>query len=419
MNSLQLTFNLKHYLALIILITCSISFGQNVTEFKGIVLDKDTNSPLALADLIITNSNVSTIANSDGEFLLKVPENLLQNTVTISYLGYQKLEVALSNFKPTDTKIYLQQAATVLAAIDIVAPKDAKELVEKALALKGENYATETDFMTGFYRETIKKRNRNASLSEAIVSIDKSSYKSSKNDQITLIKARKNTDYSRLDTIALKIQGGPFSSLHTDIIKYPEYIFNDETLSDYTFTFGRSTQVDNQLVYVVNFKQKENVYRPLYYGTLYIDANNYALTSAVYKLNVENQVEATKLFVRKKPRKANVYPTEASYKVNYRTKNGKWYFAYSNILISFKVNWDNRWFNSRYTLQSEMAITDWNINKDLLTNKQTKKLKANSILQDQVSGFSDPDFWGEYNIIEPEKSIETAIKKIKRQVEKN
>ena len=66
-----------------------------------------------------------------------------------------------------------------------------------------------------------------------------------------------------------------------------------------------------------------------------------------------------------------------------------------------------------------MAITDWNINKDLLTNKQTKKLKSNSILQDQVSGFSDPDFWGEYNIIEPEKSIETAIKKIKRQVEKN
>ena len=99
MNSLQLTFNLKHYLVLIILTTCTISFGQNVTEFKGIVLDKDTNSPLALADLIITNSNVSTIANSDGEFLLKVPENLLQNTVTISYLGYQKLEVALSLLK--------------------------------------------------------------------------------------------------------------------------------------------------------------------------------------------------------------------------------------------------------------------------------------------------------------------------------
>ena len=419
MKSTVLPLNIKNYIVYFTLLTCFFGFSQNITEFKGIVLDKTTNNPLALADLIITNSNVSTIANSDGEFTLKVPEDLLQNNVTISYLGYQKLEVALSEFKQTDTKIYLQEAATVLAAIDIAAPKDAEELVKKVLNLKGDNYATETVFMTGFYRETIKKRNRNASLSEAIVSINKSSYNSSKNDDVTLIKARKNTDYSRLDTIALKIQGGPFSSLHTDIIKYPEYIFNDETLSDYTFTFGRSTQVDNQLVYVVNFKQKENVYRPLYYGTLFIDANNYALTSAVFNLNVENQTEATKLFVRKKPRKANVYPTEAAYKVNYRTKDGKWYFAYSNILISFKVNWDNRWFNSRYTLQSEMAITDWNINKNLLTNTQSKKLKQNSILQDQVSGFRDPDFWGEYNIIEPEKSIETAIKKIKRQVEKN
>jgi hypothetical protein len=35
-----------------------------------------------------------------------------------------------------------------------------------------------------------------------------------------------------------------------------------------------------------------------------------------------------------------------------------------------------------------------------------------------ASGFSDPDFWGEFNVIEPEKSIETAIKKIQKQLEK-
>ncbi len=419
MNTRQLSFNLKLVLVFFILINTATSLAQHTKEFKGLILDKDSNKPLGLADLIITNSNISTIANSDGEFTLKVPDNLMGNSVTISYLGYQKLEVALSDFKPSNTKIYLQQAATVLAEIDIAAPKDAKELVKKVLALKGENYSTETIFMTGFYRETIKKRNRNASLSEALVSINKQSYESNRNDKITLIKARKNTDYSRLDTIALKIQGGPYSSLHTDIVKYPEFIFSDETMLDYNFYFGRSTQIDDRMVYVVNFRQKDNISKPLYYGTLYIDADTKALSSAVYNLNVENQDAATKLFVRKKPRKANVYPTEASYRVNYRTKNGKWYFGYSNILISFKVNWENRWFNTRYTLQSEMAITDWNIDEALLTNKQNKKLKQNTILQDQVSGFTDPDFWGEYNIIEPEKSIESAIKKISKKIKKN
>jgi hypothetical protein len=35
-------------------------------------------------------------------------------------------------------------------------------------------------------------------------------------------------------------------------------------------------------------------------------------------------------------------------------------------------------------------------------------------MSDKVLSLGDPDFWGEYNIIEPEKSIESAIRKIQR-----
>ena len=409
--------SLKPIITFLILISCVLSFAQNLQEYKGEVLDKNTNKPLALADLTIANSNISTITNNAGEFSIKVPDNLAQNTVTISYLGYQKLEISLSDFKD-NTKFYLSQAPTVLAQIDLVRPTDAKALVKKTFDLKGENYFTEHVNMTGFYRETIKKRNRNASLSEAVVSINKAAYDSKKNDEITLIKARKSTNYARLDTIALKLQGGPFSSLYTDVIKYPTYIFNNDTMDNYTFKFGQSSQIANRLVYVIYFEQKKNIITPMYNGKLYIDATTYALTSAVYNLNVENREAASKLFVRKKPDSATVYPTEASYRVNYRTKDGKWYFGYSNILLTFKINWDNRWFNSKYTLQTEMAITDWNMDDTKLSLKQSKKLRPNSILQNQASGFSDPYFWGEYNIIEPEKSIENAINKIDKQLKR-
>jgi hypothetical protein len=37
-------------------------------------------------------------------------------------------------------------------------------------------------------------------------------------------------------------------------------------------------------------------------------------------------------------------------------------------------------------------------------------------MMDKLTDFADPEFWGEYNIIEPEKSIETAIKKIQRKI---
>ena len=114
----------------------------------------------------------------------------------------------------------------------------------------------------------------------------------------------------------------------------------------YDFSFDKSTRINNTIVYVVNFKQNNDVNIPLYYGKLYIDSNNLALVSAVYALNVTNRALSSQMYVRKKPKKVEVYPTEATYRVNYRTQNNKWHYAYSNISLTLKVNWKGKLFNS-------------------------------------------------------------------------
>ena len=397
----------------------SVSYSQNLMEFKGFVLDQNNKKELALADVSLTNSNISTITNKEGEFSIKVPKNQLNESLIISFLGYKQQKVKLSEIDNSNAKIYLEPAATILASVDIIRPKDAYDLVKKTLSLKGENYLTENAYMTGFYRESIKKRNRNASLAEAIVSIEKQPYTNYKSDKITLIKSRKQTNYNRLDTLALKLQGGPFGSLYADMIKYPDYVFNNETIKYYDFSFEQSTEKNGRMVYVVNFKQNSNYTMPLYYGKLYIDSQTYALTSADYNLNVENKAKASSFFVKKKPNRVEITPTEANYKVTYRVKNGKWYYSYSNMLLTFIVDWKGKLFNSKYTLNSEMAITDWNLDNNTISSNENKRLRPSSILQDEVSGFTDPEFWGEYNIIEPEKSIESAIRKISRHLDKS
>jgi hypothetical protein len=233
-----------------------------------------------------------------------------------------------------------------------------------------------------------------------------------------LNKARKSTDYKLLDTLAFKLQGGPFSTLYLDVMKYPEYIFNNETIDDYTYTFDQPTTVNDKLVYVVNFKRKPDDNPLYYYGKLYIDANALALTSATYALNIEDRKKAADFFVRKKPNDVITYPTEASYTVNYQEKDGKWYYSYGSVNLTFKVNKKRKLFNSEYSISSEMAITDWETtnpsdNKDLLKDR----LRPSIIIADAVSGFSDPDFWGAYNLIEPDKSIETAIEKIRKKLD--
>ena len=65
-----------------------------------------------------------------------------------------------------------------------------------------------------------------------------------------------------------------------------------------------------------------------------------------------------------------------------------------------------------------MAVTDWEIDITDRRIKSKEKLKPSVIITDAISGFSDPDFWGEYNLIEPDKSIESAIEKIRKNLKK-
>ena len=390
----------------------------NYEQYKGKVMDADTKKPLVFATLSIEDTNISTISNTEGEFALKVPNSMNEANVLISYLGYKTKLLPLSQFNTNNTKIYMNISVVKLSEVSLSIPKNAENLVRETLKKRGQNYFDDPTLMTAFYRETIKKRRKNVSLSEAVVNIYKTPYNSSRKDAVKLYKARKSTDYSKLDTIALKLQGGPFNALFVDLMKYPEYIFEERSLEKYDFSYDRSTTIKDRHIYVVNFVQKPSVYEQLYKGKLFIDAENKILTSAIYSLNITDKNEASKLFVRRKPANVKVWPNEVAYRVDYREKNGRWYYGYSNVLLEFKINWDKKLFNSVYSMTCEMAVTDWEKNLSNEMPKSKERMKTSIILGDEAIGFADPDFWGEFNIIEPEKSIESAIRKIRRQLKK-
>ena len=389
---------------------------ERFSEYKGEIFDANTKKPLALASISLANSNISTVSNADGEFLLKIPATTTEGNIVIAFLGYESKTIPLKELKEDGNKIPLKVSFTQLSSVNINAPKDAEKLVREVFSRRGEKYTDNNTVMTAFYRETIKKRRKNVSLSEAVVNIYKTPYSSNRNDAMKLFKARKSTDYSKLDTVALKLQGGPFNTLYVDIMKYTDFIFVNGRVDNYNFNFERSTYINDRLIYVISFSQLPTIRDPLYQGELFIDFENKTLTSAVYQLNITDRDLASKLFVRKKPARVDVWPTEVAYRVDYREKDGKWYYGYSNVLMEFKVNWKGKLFNSVYSMSAEMAITDWKKNTSGESLKNKDKIRRSIILTDEAIGFADPDFWGEYNIIEPEKSIESAIKKIQRQL---
>jgi len=388
-----------------------------IIVYKGKVINSKTKKPLALASLLINNSNISTITNNNGKYKLKVPEKFQNSKVTISYLGYINEVIYLNDLKKNEAIIKLKPYTEVLSEVKIYT-KDANSLVAEMLSKKGDNYANYLINMIAFYRETIKKRKNYISLSEAVVGVNKQSYANNRNDVIKLYKSRKSVDYRKLDTVAFKLKGGPFNNLYIDLIKNNNLFFEKNMFAIYNFTFDTPTNIDNRDAYVINFKQKPSISFPYFYGKLYIDTNSLALISAKFHLNLEDKIKASRFFVVKKPRNAIVTPIETSYQINYREKNGKWYFGYSRMQLGFKINWDKKLFNTIYRTSSELAITDWHKNNDNKYFKPRERMHPSVIMSDKAFGFRDPNFWGAYNIIEPEKSIESAIKKIKRQLKK-
>ncbi len=394
-----------------------ITDQSRFSEFNGSVIDTKTKKSLEFASISVNGTNIATITNLDGKFLLKVPASDLNKSVTISYLGYKNRVIRLQDFSE-NIVIKMEESYVNLPNVSLVS-SDPVFILKKVLKNRDVNYTNKSLIMNAFYRESIKKRRKYASLSEAVIEIYKQPHHVVTKDQVKLYKSRKSTDYRKIDTLVIKLQGGPYNNINMDLIKNKDLLFTEDFFDLYNFTLDKTINLDNKPAFVINFVQKSSIVEPLFKGKLYIDANSYALTKAIFSLNLENLKKASKYFVKKKPSKADVIPVHTKYIVDYRNNNGKWYYNYGRIELSFKIKWDKKVFNSMYHLIIEMAITDWKLNKDRKTLKNKEKLKHNVIINDRASGFSDPEFWGDYNVIEPDKSIENAIRKIKKQLDRS
>ena len=406
---------------LFFLITSVYSISQaengNYEEFRGKIIDRSTNTPLSYCNILVSGLNIATVTNSDGEFLLKVPKQHDNVRLIIRHMGYKSKQVNLNELNAQKGIIALEQAAIQLPQIDVLT-QDANVLVRSMFEKIPENYSQQEMFMTAFYRESIRKGRSYVSLSEAVVDIQKQPYESYRNDLAKLFKARKQTDYTKLDTLVFKLMGGPYNNLLLDVIKNPNVIFTEEIFQKYYFTFDKIEWLDDRLIYVVNFNHHATKEEALYAGKLFIDASTFALKSAVFSLNLQNEDEAVKMFIRKKPFNARVTPVEANYRMDYIEKDGKWYYAYSRIELGMKINWKRKLFNTNYYATIEMAMTDRENSSENKAITFRERLRSNVIISETADGFSDPNFWGPLNVIEPEKPIEDAIKKIQKQLER-
>jgi len=383
---------------------------------KGVVKDKMTNKILEYANISITGTNIGTVANKDGEFSIKIKHDIKAESIEVSRIGYKTEVIPVTGVKMDKLVVYLTPKENILEAITILG-KDPAELVQEAIDKIGDNYSNGDNLLSGFYRETIKKRSTFVNVAEAIVEIYKTKYNDQRleGDLVQVYKGRRIISPKMDDTVLVKLLGGPNLSIYIDAVKNPDLMLTNMNMSDYYYRMELPVMIDDRPHYVVSFEPQVVLPYPLYFGKYYIDRETLTFSRVEFSLSMDDKSKATQMILKKKPFSLRFKPEEVSFMVNYKRMGDKSYLNYVRSELRFKCDWKRRLFSTNYTIVSETVVTK---RSDKLLLKAPRKYAFNdaSSLSDKVDNFYDENFWEDYNIIEPEQSLESAVNKLRKSI---
>ncbi len=383
---------------------------------RGQITDSETGDPVAFATILVQEDRKGTVSNIEGGFILKIPAKYPDPVIEFSHLSYKRLSLKLSQLLMDQPNEIIMEPSPLMIREITVRPSEPEEILQQALLRIRDNYSVEPVGMTAFYREAVRQNRKYVSVSEALVDIYKSDYfPDYEGDRVRIFKGKRSQDVEKMDTLIVKLQGGPKINLLLDVVKHPDDLFVEDMRKLYNYYLDDIIIVDERPTYVIGFDQKPRVEFPLFKGKAYIDVETLAIKEVDFEISPHGLPYAAQYLVKKKPLFVNVDPTGAQYFVKYIVEDGKWYLNYLRSEAQFRIRWKKRLFNTRVYIMSEMAITSIDT-ADVEKFRARESLRGSDIFAEEVIDYEDPDFWGEYNYIKPEESIEKAMERIRDKI---
>lgn len=407
---------MRHFLIIIQLLLLGCFSLQAQTDtlrmgfwVQGVVTDAQSGRAMESVLVSIPGKSVSTVTNADGRFTLKSQESF--DRVQFSHIGYNTIERYVDN--GADLKVHMRPAALTLEGAIIISG-DPYEIVRAAIARIPDNFGTEATLLECFYRETIRKRTRYTYISEAVARIYKSGYDDGIwRDRAALDKSRVLLSQRRSDTLSVKVQGGPAQAIYLDAVKNRDIMFNQEDLPRYIFEMEQPTYIDGRMQFVIKFSPATLLTdNALYYGTLYIDRERLSFTRIEMSMDMSDKGRATRQIVVKKPFSLRFTPKEMSLVINYSHDGVTSRMSYFRSTFRFNCDWKKRLLATNYTVVNELVVTG--VRQPATPIAKNEVFKTSDILSDKASEFMDPDFWQDYNIIEPSESLEHAVMRLRK-----
>jgi hypothetical protein len=293
--------------------------NENMITVSGVVKDQKSHRKLEYVNVYLPGTNIGTVTNQDGAFTLKFKDPGTKVYLQFSYLGYSSNQVEVDPLASTGNEFFLSQSSIRLNEI-VVSPVNARQLVEDAMWKVKQNYSPVPTLNYMFYRETVQKRNRYITISEAVTEAFKTSYsQGTLRDRVRIAKSRSVASPDLKDTLSVKLEGGPNLAVYVDAVKNPDILLEPEFQEMYEYSFKDYVTIDDRVQYAIDFKPKPVMLDfPLYVGTIYIDRESLGISRIEFSLDTSDPEKVTKQMLRKKPASMRFRAQSLSYVVTYR-----------------------------------------------------------------------------------------------------
>ena len=385
------------------------------TILRGKVVDRRSGKGLSYATIALYGHALGSITNETGVFSFKLPPDIRDPIFVVSFMGYKNLLYPVSYPVEGELTIRLERETIPLQEV-FIRYADPVKILSEAISRIPENHLQEHSEMTAYYRESVKKNDHCMLFSEAVLDVAKGPYsKISSSDQVSIHKARKISDLTNADTVIIKLRSGIDASLSLDVIKNkPDFLLEDFQ-EYYDLDFSDMMTYGERLVYVISFRQKSHITQLMFRGSIYIDQENLAILAVDFEFNPELIHKEPGIFLVSSSPRIRVRPIMASYHVDYRPLEGQLHVSQVRAEVGLKIRKRRRWIGEKYLIAIEMAITDVVPGERVRINP-SQRLRPNTILSDQPFQF-DPLFWGIYNTIEPEATLQESLQKIEHSIQ--
>jgi hypothetical protein len=199
------------------------------------------------------------------------------------------------------------------------------------------------------------------------------------------------------------------------IVKNRILVLNERDLEDYRLEMDDPVMLDDRRQFVIRLipdKTRENA---LHNGLIYIDQETLSFSRIELSLDMSDPDKATHAMLVKKPNDIRFRPKEMSLLLNYKRERDLSRLSYVRTVFRFECDARRRLLHIEFTAIAEMVVTTRFDRADVAPIDRAESFRSSESLADKTQAYADPDFWKDYNIIEPTESLENAIGRLKKQ----